>query len=771
VRALPVLAVDDQPENLLALEAVLAPLGLELVRARSGEEALRLLLARDFVLVLLDVRMPGTDGLQVAELMLQRERTRAIPIVFLTAAADEVCDIARAYELGAVDYVVKPFDPELLRSKVAVFAKLGESRLALRRSEALLRGAFDAAPMGKTLLDAGGSIVRANRAFARMLDVPPAELAGAAIGDYVHPEDREAFDELLTGLAKPDPELRLGAAGGREVWTTPAAFALDAADGADVTLVQWVDVTQRRRGEEARVQLLFERAERAQAQTRAKRLEELQRLAEGVQEYDIEQLAPELARRLSELLDADAAEIELRPRGDASGGTLAGSHVRRQRDAAAGPPERWIALPFDPGTGVLGEVRVLPAGVPSSTGQELLHAAVERIALLIRGVQLHEQERRIAAELQRGLLPARPPELAGMQIATHFLAAGAGVEVGGDWYDAFPLPGGRLGVVIGDVTGRGSAVATAMAELRAVTRAFALEPVDPHSPAEVLERLHRYHRATSFEQLFTVLYLTLDPDRREVVWANAGHPPPLLRIGTGEVRILGGTDPMISHADSKHRDRRARLEAGDVLVLCTDGLIERRGETIDAGIERLGAALRNGPSEPKALIEHLLAATTVEPRSDDDITAVVVRLDPSAAEPADQDAGEDARRIHVTFSPDATVPGAARRVLERTFGSRLEPDELERAKLAVSELATNAVRHGEGDVTVMAELTEERLLVEVIDAGLGFEHIARERQPEGIGGWGLALVDAETSGWGLYDGNTHVWFEIKRRGAPPGEGR
>ena len=116
-------------------------------------------------MILLDVRMPGLDGFETAQLIKERTRTRDIPIVFLTAARDEVSDIARGYGVGAVDYVLKPFDPDLLRSKVSVFAELEASRRALKRSEALLSGAFEAAPIGKTVLDAEGRIVRSNPAL------------------------------------------------------------------------------------------------------------------------------------------------------------------------------------------------------------------------------------------------------------------------------------------------------------------------------------------------------------------------------------------------------------------------------------------------------------------------------------------------------------------------------------------------------------------------------------------------------------------------------
>lgn len=119
-----ILIVDDRPENLLALEAILEPLGENLVRANSGEDALRELLQRDFAVILLDVQMPGMNGLETAQFIKARERSRSIPILFLTAINKEDSYVFKAYEVGAVDYLFKPFDPEILRSKVAVFVDL-----------------------------------------------------------------------------------------------------------------------------------------------------------------------------------------------------------------------------------------------------------------------------------------------------------------------------------------------------------------------------------------------------------------------------------------------------------------------------------------------------------------------------------------------------------------------------------------------------------------------------------------------------------------------
>jgi len=134
-----VLLVDDRSENLLALEAILEPLETELVAAGSGEEALGHLLRREFAAILLDVQMPGLDGFETAELIRARERTRHLPIIFLTAVSRDAEQIGRGYSSGAVDYILKPFDPDVLRSKVSAFVRLWEKEQELRRQSDELR--------------------------------------------------------------------------------------------------------------------------------------------------------------------------------------------------------------------------------------------------------------------------------------------------------------------------------------------------------------------------------------------------------------------------------------------------------------------------------------------------------------------------------------------------------------------------------------------------------------------------------------------------------
>ena len=130
-----ILLVDDRPENILALEAVLADLGQNLVKADSGRQALRCVLEQDFAVILLDVQMPGMDGFETAALIRERERSMHTPIVFLTASDQSEPAVFRGYSVGAVDYLYKPCVPEKLKSKVAVFVNLFRMRERVRQQE------------------------------------------------------------------------------------------------------------------------------------------------------------------------------------------------------------------------------------------------------------------------------------------------------------------------------------------------------------------------------------------------------------------------------------------------------------------------------------------------------------------------------------------------------------------------------------------------------------------------------------------------------------
>ena len=642
VQALPILLVDDQPENLRTLEAVLEPLGYPLRTASSGHGALRMLLEQDFAMILLDVRMPGLDGFETAQLVKERTRTRDIPIVFLTAARDEVSEIARGYGVGAVDYVLKPFDPDLLRSKVAVFAELEASRRALKRSEALLSGAFEAAPIGKTVLDADGRIIRSNPAFARLVGREPAELNGVAVVELCELADRSALLATLgevrrahagyAGAEQPSVDLRLLSSAGSEVWVGMVASAIEATELAEpLLLAQWIDLTVRRRAEQDRAELLLEQAARVQAESVAERLSKLQDLTTALEPLELDELLPQLAGRLAELFGVEAAEVQISGEHDEPRVVrAAGGRVRSvPRDAAGADTERWRQVPLVIERTTVGYLRLAePSGRSfSPTERSLLQDAADRTALAIRRAQLHEEEHRIAVELQRGLIPKSLPEVSGIDLAASYDVAGLTAQVGGDWYDAFAMPGGRLGIVVGDVTGRGIRAASAMGQLRTLTRAFALAQGGLRTPGEALMLLNRHQLEGGDEHLFTIVYAILDPERGTIAWANGGHPPPLLRGADGICRYLEGGDGLMGVEDNPYDTHEERTGGHDMVVLYTDGLIERRGESLDVGLARLADAASAGPGDARAMCDHIVEELLEPPEQRyDDVTAVVARL-------------------------------------------------------------------------------------------------------------------------------------------------
>lgn len=266
-----VLVVDDQSSNLVAMEAVFEGEPVELVTAESGAAALRLMLQRDFALVLLDVQMPDLDGFEVAEIMRSNPRTEAIPIIFLTAISKEQRYIFRGYESGAVDYLFKPIEPAILRSKVRVFLELDRKNRSLRESLRLLQEERDHNQMllrslseGLLGLTQSGNVFYANPTAEEMLGCPLSELIGRRLSDIflLFDENAEPVDwslaELLAACARgervhrDDLFLRRD---GREIAVEISASPLfpDAAARQDTAgvVVVFRDVSSRRNNEKA----------------------------------------------------------------------------------------------------------------------------------------------------------------------------------------------------------------------------------------------------------------------------------------------------------------------------------------------------------------------------------------------------------------------------------------------------------------------------------------------------------------------------------------
>ena len=219
-----ILLVDDRPENLLALEAILEPLGHVLIRAQSGEAALRALLAHDFAVILLDVQMPGMNGFEVARIAKSREKTRHIPIIFLTAISKEDEYVFTGYSVGAVDYLFKPFQPEILRSKVAALVdlhlkqlKIADQEQQLRvaerqdmelrhmrellQSEARFRDIVGSAMDAILSIDDKGTVTLFNSTAERVFGCPATEAVGSSVLQFFPPSDRAGVLQRIFKVA------------------------------------------------------------------------------------------------------------------------------------------------------------------------------------------------------------------------------------------------------------------------------------------------------------------------------------------------------------------------------------------------------------------------------------------------------------------------------------------------------------------------------------------------------------------------------------------
>jgi PAS domain S-box-containing protein len=787
-----VLLVDDRRENLVALEAVLAPLDCRLVSVTSGEQALRQLLLEDFALILLDVQMPVLDGFETAEYIKRRERTRHIPILFVTAISKDRTHVFRGYEAGAVDYVFKPYDPEVLRAKVAVFLQLHTTSRALARSEAVLRAAFDCAPIGMARLDADGRVLEANPALGRTLERDAGGLQGRNLRSLVHPDDADADRAdraaLLAGLRGAyDAELRLLTPDGGEVPCLCSFSAAHVAGEPDALVVQVQDLRERRRAAAEREALVREQAARAEAERVAERLEAVARLADAaLGSASVSDMIEELLLQVGEVVAADTAAIVLAGREgqDTTVHQVDGSVRATLRSAPWTPPADGTAaralagvtlveddVPRDgTGTHPLGErVRSLLA-VPLRADGEMLGAlfvgslfprtfgvedlsvlalAADRAGLAIQRMRLYEQEHAIATRLQRSLLPRELPRIPGVSTAARYSPGGAGTEVGGDWYDSIGLPDGRLLLVMGDVAGRGIEAASMMGQLRSAIRAYALQG---EGPAGLLDRVNAFLLQLAEDTMATALLACIDHRAGSVTLASAGHPPALLVGPDGDTRWLTGGRgvPIGALDDPGYREVHEELEPGSTLVLYTDGLVEQRGEDLHAGLDRLEASVLDGPRDLEALCDHVLRRADREPGSDD-VTLLVLRT---------LGAADD--RVVLQMPGDAPALAGLRATLRQWLaGSEAAPEEILDITMAVNEAVQNAIEHGHAlnprPFEVELQREDGEVIVAVRDRGRWRKGSDADR------GRGIPLMRALMTGVEIERGAEGTTVTLRRR--------
>jgi serine phosphatase RsbU (regulator of sigma subunit)/anti-sigma regulatory factor (Ser/Thr protein kinase) len=366
--------------------------------------------------------------------------------------------------------------------------------------------------------------------------------------------------------------------------------------------------------------------------------------------------------------------------------------------------------------------------------------------------QRFEQELEVARLIQQNFLPKELPDLPGWQIAAYYSPAR---EVGGDFYDVIPLPDGRVGFVVGDVTDKGVPAALVMSATRSVLRASAQRLIEP---GEVLERVNEHLCPDMPEKMFvTCLYGVLDPESGHLRFANAGHDLPYVKTAEGVVELRARGMPLGLMPGMSYEEKEATLEPGESVLLHSDGVVEAHDPQRDMfGFPRLKETVADAPSGQR-LIDRVLgdleAFTGPDAEQEDDITMVTLERSAGAGHVS---AGFNGSVLADFELPSA--PGNERQAIERVESAvaelGLEPSRVERLKTAVAEATMNAMEHGneyraDRPVSIRVLVSSDRLCVQVTDQGDAGELAEREtpdlqaklegrQKPRG---WGLFLIE------------------------------
>ena len=511
--------------------------------------------------------------------------------------------------------------------------------------------ALDAAAMGSFVWYANEDLAVGDARMRALFDLgerEPLSLA-QALAHMIHVDDRARYAAAVARAIDPagpgelNEEIRVRWRDGTERWLAIRGRTSFAGDPPQALTIAGaaVDLTDQKHAQAAReAQEARERRDYARGALLSELVVELDAL-EGVQSrltHLVASLVPDIAAH---------ARIEQR---DEDG------RLRRLVERGTPPPAspaeaavNEVAMPLI----VRGrQLATLVVGIRASTQQlrdeqlAFISQVIAHVEVSLAAAQLREQEHAIAVGLQRALLPERLIAHPEAPLAARYMAGGDGLEVGGDWYDSFVLPAGRLGLCVGDVVGHGLGAAAAMGRLRVALATLAAGEDDL---GRVLAQLDAFAAGPNGARFVTVCYAVFDPATRLLRYASAGHPPMLVVGPDQSVRWLdaGRSAPLFGAPRIERPTASTTLEPGALLIMYSDGLIERRGETIDRGLERLAAVAgrlhgADVESACAALVDQL---SDHGPRRDD-VVVLCLRVPPvsGGVRPARQDAAGAADR-------------------------------------------------------------------------------------------------------------------------------
>jgi PAS domain S-box-containing protein len=475
---------------------------------------------------------------------------------------------------------------------------------------------FENAPCGYLSAAPDGTLIRVNETFLSWTGYRREELVGVkrfqdllSVGGRIYHETHYAPMLRMQGAVREIAVDIVGANGQRLPVLVNSVLLRDAEGEPQRVRTTVFDATERKLYEG---ELL---AARDRERVARERIERLQRITAALAAAaDAREIAAAVTEELTAAFGSARAGVAV---GDAGGAEFdegddgRGAAVRLPVGRALG--RLW--LEFDGARRFAAEER------------QFLVACAEQTGLALERARLHEETRDVAHSLQRSLLAGAPPRDARFEVTSLYHPAVEHLEVGGDWHDAFSLAGDRVGIVVGDVVGRGLLAASAMGQLRSAVRALAGADLEP---AAVLGHLDTFVEQVEAARYATLAYADVDPETGVVTIASAGHMPPVMLEPDAPPRLFmeGRSTPLGVTAPGLDRLQAAfTLKPGAGFLLYTDGLVERRTEPIDAGLERLLAAVRASPgASPAQLVETLPDALLERGASDDDVCLLGFRL-------------------------------------------------------------------------------------------------------------------------------------------------
>ncbi|MFK4147012.1 SpoIIE family protein phosphatase [Streptomyces sp. NPDC004065] len=459
--------------------------------------------------------------------------------------------------------------------------------------------------------------------------------------------------------------------------------------------------------------------------------------------------------------------------------------------------QSWAFLPLTASGRTMGAWMAAFAYPVAFTPDErsVLTTVARMLAQALSRAGTAESERELSEGLQRSMMPTLGPEVPGMDLAARYVPTGGGLQVGGDWYDMIPLPGGtsrgghrrregRFALVMGDVQGHDVRAAGLMGQLRIALRAYASEG---HRPDAVLTRASRFlHGITEADdtgdlRFATCLYAAVDPHNGVLEVARAGHPEPVIRMADGTVlqRPTAGGLPLGVDPDADYPTTRFTLQPGETMMICTDGLIETGGHDLDTGWQRIRTILERHEGDTESLADALVQAVhgpsshhTTGPlvdRREDDIAVLLLSRRRDRADGAAVRV-QTRRTLLTVAQAEPERVAVARQQLRELLHDWSSEEQVDSAVLLLSEMLTNVLVHTDADALLIADVSgdkgERRMRVEVSDAGDDLPH---KRRPGELAssGRGLVLIELLADAWGVdpRGQGKSIWFELYERPA------